>query len=108
MKIGNKKDFYFKGRERANTRDIIDKIVIIDEVHKFTSYDENKGDDVEKTIFTIKEDKEHFFYMPDHIGNKISVDDCEAINKGIETIKGKFSKVQTKKGFDYWVFEDVE
>lgn len=105
MKLGAiKYENFFEGRELAKINDNIYNVNIeVDEIH---SYINKKGE--RKVIFTIVNDLNNYYYMPESIGMRISDEDIENINSGFDVIKGKFIKVKTKKGFECWSFEDLD
>ena len=109
MKLGKSFVTYFKDREQAKIVDeIYGKKITVDEIHSFETTDEETGELSRKVVFTVAEDNEHYFYMPDSFANNISDEDIDMINDGRDTISGTFTKITTKKGFQCWNFEDVE
>ena len=103
MKLGNNFKRYCEDRELKKITDVIyDKTVTITEMHSFLNKDSER-----KIIFTVKENKENYFYLPDSMEQFISDDDIEAVNKG-DYIVGKFTKIPTSSGYEMWIFEDKE
>ena len=103
MKLGEAFKRYFDTRELAKiTDEIYDKEITITEMHSFLNKDSER-----KIIFTVKEDSEHYFYLPDSMEQFLSDDDLEAVNNG-DYIKGTFTKTTTSNGYDMWVFVDAE
>ena len=82
--------------------------ITVDVILSFDTTDEDTWYPLRKVVFTVAEDEEHYFYMPDSFANNITDEAIDMINDGKDTISGTFTKVTTKKGFQCWNFEDVE
>lgn len=103
MKLGEAFKRYFDDRELAKVSDeIYDKEITITEMHSFLNKDNER-----KIIFTVKEDKEHYFYLPDSMEQFLSDDDLERVNNG-DYIVGTFSKTTISNGYEMWIFTDKE
>lgn len=109
MKLGKKFETYFEDREiKKIAGELYNKKITVDEIHSFITKDNETGEDTRKVIFTVKEDKNNYYYMPDSFASNITDEDIDNVNNGKDIIKGIFTKVTTKKGFQCWNFEDVE
>lgn len=110
MKLGNSFEKFFEDKKLGKLQDaeIYGKLITVDELHSFEMTDEETGELERKVVFITAISPNHYYYMPKRMADTITDDDIERINTGNDTIKGIFTKVTTKKGYQCWNFEDVE
>lgn len=109
MKL-NKFENYFPNRELGNLADenIYDTIITITEVHKIKARNVETDELEDRIIFICKEIEDKYYFMPSSFNDSFTDDSIEAINNGVDSIKGSFKKVNTKNGRKCWNFTDVE
>lgn len=101
MKLSQNNIEFMETHEMGKLVDIEKKDI---QVEKIGMYIDKYGD--KKVVFTITNDKKHYFYMPNVLTRLFNDNNIEKINNGQETIKGTFEKKSIANGRAMWVFTD--
>lgn len=102
MKLGFKNIEFMETRTLAKLTEIEKKNI---EVDKIGSYVDKYGD--KKVVFTIKNNSDNYFYMPDSFTKLFNDETIEKINGNKEQIVGYFEKVNLDNGRVCWNFTDM-